>query len=228
MPIVHFLNVKEGDCSIIQHGSRRISVTDVYNARNPNESTTALEKAFWTLRMEKAAGSGNFNQKAYSVNPIEYMRDFGYQGVFRFILTGPDMDHMDGIEDFFGQFPPENFWDTANTKELTSWNGSPYREKDWKFYKNLRDTNPKSGPSGTIRSSFLGCWKRQPTSSRLVRIAASAFGFPYRLSASSRSSPRACGCPYSFAAGRPGRLDLRAPREVKCTFSAAVTLRRSG
>ena len=36
MPIVHYLNVKEGDCSIIQHGSGRISVIDVCNARDPD------------------------------------------------------------------------------------------------------------------------------------------------------------------------------------------------
>jgi len=35
------------------------------------------------------------------VNPIEYLRDRGISEVFRFILTHPEMDHMDGIKDFF-------------------------------------------------------------------------------------------------------------------------------
>ena len=91
MPIVHYLNVKQGDCSIIQHGSGHISVIDVSNARDPDASSTALEKAFWTVRMERAASSGNLNQKAYPANPIEYMRTFGYDDVFRYIQTGPDM-----------------------------------------------------------------------------------------------------------------------------------------
>jgi hypothetical protein len=29
MPRVHFLNVRNGDCSIIQHASKRVSVIDV-------------------------------------------------------------------------------------------------------------------------------------------------------------------------------------------------------
>lgn len=147
MPIVHYLNVKEGDCSIIEHGSGHISVIDVCNARDPDQLEAKLAKAIAVLA-EKAAGSGNHNQKAYPENPIEYMRASGYRDVFRFILTGPDMDHMDGIKDFFTAFPPTNFWDTANVKEIGSgaWNGSSYREEDWKYYKKLRDSDPQSDP----------------------------------------------------------------------------------
>ena len=60
----------------------------------------------------------------------------------------PDMDHMDGIEALFREFSPTNFWDTDNTKEMpaSSWQGSSYRESDWKFYRNLRDTDPDHDP----------------------------------------------------------------------------------
>lgn len=146
MPIVHYLNVKDGDCSIIKHGSGHITVVDVCNARKQVPLEEARKQAL-RKAIEKAAGSGNHNQKAYPENPIEYMRSFGYSSVFRFVLTGPDMDHMDGIKDFFEEFSPTNFWDTGNKKEITSsWNGSPYREEDWKFYKRLRDTKPDSDP----------------------------------------------------------------------------------
>ena len=52
------------------------------------------------------------------------------------------------IKALFGEFGPVNFWDTANGKELlaSTWPGSPYSQEDWKFYKNLRDTKPKSDP----------------------------------------------------------------------------------
>jgi hypothetical protein len=62
------------------------------------------------------------------------------------------MDHMDGIKDFFAAFPPTNLWDTANTKEIASgaWNGSPYREEDWKYYKKLRDSSPQSDPKRLV------------------------------------------------------------------------------
>jgi competence protein ComEC len=43
MAIIHFLNVLEGDCNIIQHDSGRISVIDVSNAYNRED--TPEEKA---------------------------------------------------------------------------------------------------------------------------------------------------------------------------------------
>ncbi len=143
MSVVHFLNVKEGDCSIINHVSGHISVIDVSNARkeySKEEKLSALVKAL----ME--AGSGNFNQKAYPVNPIEYMKSFGITSIFRFILTHPDMDHMDGIKDLFEEFSPANFYDTDNRRGIEFNENSPYREEDWLFYKNLRDTKPQTCP----------------------------------------------------------------------------------
>ena len=55
---------------------------------------------------------------------------------------------MDGIEAFFSEFGPLNFWDTDNIKEIddSSWENSPYNKDDWKFYKNLRDTKPTEAP----------------------------------------------------------------------------------
>ena len=143
MSIVHFLNVKEGDCSIIEHTSGHVSVIDVSNARKEYteaEKLSALVKAL----MEK--GSGNFNQKAYPVNPVEYMKSFGITSIFRFILTHPDMDHMDGIKDLFEEFSPINFHDTDNKKEIEFDESSVYRKEDWLFYKELRDSNPEENP----------------------------------------------------------------------------------
>lgn len=73
------------------------------------------------------------------VNPIEYLRDRGISKVFRFILTHPEMDHMDGIKDSFEEFTPTNFWDTANTCEKTFGLLGAFLERDWDFYKGLRD-----------------------------------------------------------------------------------------
>jgi len=151
MSVIHFLNVKEGDCSIIEHTSGHNSAIDVCNARKPelrglgslfSESSAEIESI---LR----ASSGNFNQKAYPVNPIEYMKERNINSVFRFILTHPDMDHMDGIKDFFEVFSPNNFYDTDNNKEISDsdfLSGGQYRKEDWEFYKTLRDGNPQTDP----------------------------------------------------------------------------------
>jgi beta-lactamase superfamily II metal-dependent hydrolase len=79
--------------------------------------------------------------------------------VFRFILTHPDMDHMDGIAEFFKTFEPVNFWDTDNTEEKDFSNGSAgrFQEEDWYFYKGLRDGKPEHDPKRmTLYSGAVG------------------------------------------------------------------------
>ena len=143
MPIqtFHFLNVKDGDCSIIEHSSGRVSVIDVCNAEKVTTPMSDSELKSLTERV-----SGNFQQKKYPVNPVEYLKKFNINSVFRFALTHPDMDHMDGIKDFFECFSPRAFYDTDNNKDIDFEQGSPYSEEDWKFYKKLRDENPETNP----------------------------------------------------------------------------------
>ena len=149
MPTIHFLNVKQGDCSIIEHGSGHVSVIDVCNAKPVESPLAKLEQLELVLAKASDRGvQGNFQQKKYPVNPVSYLRDHGVSSIFRYIQTHPDMDHMDGLATLFGEFSPLNFWDTNNTKEISneSWSGSPYNQSDWKFYKNLRDTKPDNDP----------------------------------------------------------------------------------
>ena len=145
MATIHFLNVKEGDCSVIEHNSDHKTVIDVCNANPKALLTEALLAS--SARAERGI-SGNFQQKKYPVDPISYLREHGISSIFRYIQTHPDMDHMDGIRALFEEFSPLNLWDTDNTKEMpnSSWEGSPYNEDDWKFYKHLRDTKPESDP----------------------------------------------------------------------------------
>lgn len=89
MGIIHFLNVNEGDCTWIHHASGRNTIIDV--------SAAAAITEF-------ASASGNHQQKNYPVNPIQYLKDFGVSTIFRFILTHPDMDHMDGMKSLFVSF----------------------------------------------------------------------------------------------------------------------------
>ncbi len=138
MPLLHFLNVSEGDCSIIQHGSGHVTVIDVCNAR----AETAGERiaSGVLMRLAEKGIYGNFNQKKYPVNPISYMNDRGISSVFRLVVTHPDMDHIDGISDFFAEFKPTNFYDTDNTVEKDEgWEDTNYREEDWLFYRGLRE-----------------------------------------------------------------------------------------
>lgn len=133
MGVIHFLNVKEGDCSWIEHDSGHNTVIDVCNAQ---EIVNIFESA-----------SGNHNQKNHPVNPIEYLQKFEVKDIFRFILTHPDMDHMDGIESLFNSFNVSNFWDTENTKEMDEQsNWGRYKKEDWDFYQSIRNNKDDKLP----------------------------------------------------------------------------------
>ena len=170
----HFLNVKEGDCSIIEHGSGNVSIIDVCNAEKITTPMSDSELRYFT---EKARVAGNFQQKKHPVNPVEYLNKFNINSVFRFILTHPDMDHMDGIKDFFESFSPANFWDTDNNKEMEFPEGSPYNEEDWNFYKQIRDGQSQTNLTRlTLFSGSQGMyWSQnangQPPGDRLTILA---------------------------------------------------------
>ena len=146
MAIIHFLNVLEGDCNIIQHETGRTTVIDISNGYNDYD--TAEEIAVKNSELRKAmyertlvpSDKKDYKQKKNPDNPIFYLKEKGIQNIFRFIVTHPDMDHLDGIKDLFDEFSIANFWDTDNRKEISDKAGSGgYNMEDWKFYKSLRD-----------------------------------------------------------------------------------------
>ena len=140
MGVIHFLNVNEGDCILIEHPSKRKTIIDISNGK---KVINACEGFF----------SGNHNQKSHPVNPIDYLKQRNIHTIFRFILTHPDMDHMDGIKDLFNSFEVVNFWDTDNTKmmdESTEW--GRYNKADWDFYQDIR----KSNTNPTVLNLYAG------------------------------------------------------------------------
>lgn len=134
MGVVHFLNVNEGDCIWIQHPSKHNTVIDISNG---NEEINEDDTVF----------SGNHHQKQHPVNPIQYLKERDVRTIFRFILTHPDMDHMDGIKALFDSYEVVNFWDTKNEKvmdESSDW--GRYNKADWEFYQKIRKStkSPKT------------------------------------------------------------------------------------
>ncbi len=149
MSRIHFLNVYEGDCNIIQHGNghnNRVTVIDVSNADNGKD--TPLEKIVKnsTARQEMRTRNyvpltkTNYGQKHVPDNPIQYLKEYGINDVFRFIITHPDMDHIDGLKDFYSAFTVTNTWDTNNEKTIGEGESfGPYNKEDWEFYTDIRD-----------------------------------------------------------------------------------------
>lgn len=161
---LHFLNVKDGDCTWIRHPNGNNTIIDVCNAKEivKEDSFAKAIGAYLLESSVKGLGvSGNFKQKEYPVNPIEYLNSFGVKSIFRYIVTHPDMDHVDGIKVFFEKFKPSNIWDTDNKKEMGSFEGSPYNEEDWKFYKSIRDGQNKDQTRLTLFSGAKGKYYNQ-------------------------------------------------------------------
>lgn len=145
MAVVHFLNVLEGDCNIIQHDSGRVSIIDVSNAYNLEDTEAEKKAKAYKEQIEKErrgvpAGKIDFQQKKFPDNPIEYLKKISVGDIWRFIVTHPDMDHLDGIKDFYQEFKPAHTWDTDNNKKIEQEaNFSGFNPDDWKFYTDLRD-----------------------------------------------------------------------------------------
>lgn len=139
MATIHFLNVGEGDCIVIQHNSGRVSMIDIScgNLESLQESANRL------VKLAGLAGSntgGNFNMKSYPTKPQTYLSNLGINTIWRFILTHPDMDHLDGFNALLEEIEVNNFWHSGANKpkpDFAGYNG--YKEADWDRYVNVRD-----------------------------------------------------------------------------------------
>lgn len=148
MAKIHFLNVEEGDCSIIQQNNGHVTMIDICYG---NVDTKEMKPQLYPLSESLKGINGNFNQKSYPTNPIEYLKEHQIKSIFRYIQTHPDMDHMDGLYNLVNTVPIQNFWDTANLKKQEfDANGKcgKYLKKDWDCYCALR--NSQSDPKALI------------------------------------------------------------------------------
>jgi beta-lactamase superfamily II metal-dependent hydrolase len=80
---------------------------------------------------------GNFCMCKQPTNPIGYADSLGISEIFRFILTHPDMDHMDGLSALLDAFKVWNFWHTGVKRDRPDFTGGGYSESDWDRYEKL-------------------------------------------------------------------------------------------
>ena len=140
MSVIHFLNVRNGDCNIIEHNSGRISVIDVCCARKEIINEECSQEDSRIIMNSNVAG--NYRQKEHPENPVRYLNKvINCSSIFRYIQTHPDMDHMDRIKDLFTEFDVLNFWDTNNNKSISSDDFNKYRKEDWDFYQRIRNSD---------------------------------------------------------------------------------------
>lgn len=138
MARVHFLNVRNGACSIIEHNSGRVTMIDICGGNIDEARITAVANLLEAIE-PPSQPSGNYGMRHRPTNPIAYMKRHGIQRPFRFILTHPDCDHLDGFDALCTEFGMANFWDNGLRKVKPDFNGSQYKEEDWDSYLEVRD-----------------------------------------------------------------------------------------
>lgn len=155
---VHFLNVGEGDCTIIEHDSGRISVVDLSNVKRLDATT--LEETLsgdMNFLLAKMAGQNYARFQEAAVRKVAALTDAleyydthigKHKDIWRLIVTHPHMDHVSGLHRLVYDDPKGiyNFWHVSKENfDLDSdskWQkvGSRYDRRDWEAYKALRDS----------------------------------------------------------------------------------------
>ena len=163
MPTVHFLNVGQGDCSILQHSSGRVTMIDICGG---NLSTEDENRAKLIHRIFESSvnARGNYRMKECTTNPVNYCKQHGITDIFRFILTHPDMDHMDGLSSLLTHVPVANFWETGVRKEKPDFAEGRYKEEDWDCYAEMaaRKRQGVTVLSNLARAEFKFANKSEP------------------------------------------------------------------
>lgn len=136
MSEVHLLNVGQGDCTIFKSNKGHITMIDICKGNIERQQSRLEEaRAFSIINHVK----GNFNMCQNPTNPLDFLGKMGVTSIFRFILTHPDMDHLDGFNNLVENYSVSNFWDNGLTKDKPDFSGSPYDEKDWDRYIKVKE-----------------------------------------------------------------------------------------
>lgn len=166
---IHFLNVGHGDCTMIEFPSGRIMMIDINNSKSlPDEDIDALAEQLNLSRYQFKTGyvtkARTWEQyyESMLVDPAEYFNEkFAGRTVFRYVQTHPDMDHMNGIANFFWaeKIPLVNFWDTAHNRTFKKedFDHSRFEHIDWSAYSLMREG---IGPDDDVANPSLKVLKK--------------------------------------------------------------------
>jgi competence protein ComEC len=159
---IHFLNVGHGDCAIIEFPTNnRVAMIDINKSSEMDDTSfSELEESYKDTKnfaLNKFLFDGNefLKTAGYDVelqNPINYLSGRGIKSIFRFIITHPHMDHLTGLSELNECADISNFWILRNEFSQDFKKISEEQQKDWSFYKKLRDTNEvKVGDQTIVR-----------------------------------------------------------------------------
>ena len=75
----------------------------------------------------------------HPTDPLDYLQSLGLSSIWRFILSHPDMDHLDGFNALVDAINLTVFWDSEVRREKPDFERGPYLEEDWDRYVEVRD-----------------------------------------------------------------------------------------
>lgn len=145
-PSVHFLNVGPGDCTIIRHCSGHVTMIDICDGNIQKAQKDSYKGLLGSVQKLGANPPGNFQMCESPTNPIEYVKNLGINNIHRFILTHPDMDHMDGLQALLDEIGITNFWHTGVERDPPEFElGSSFNKDDWNCYEKIRADKDSKG-----------------------------------------------------------------------------------
>lgn len=177
---VHFLNVGNGDCTIIEHESGNLTMIDINNGQELDDET-AIEISE-SLNLDPAevynlAGLTNFtpyqilHNNGYNsdlTNPIEYLLGVvGKNSIFRYIQTHPDLDHMRGIQHVINSgISITNFWDTSHSKTVDEFD-KPGDKEAWNEYQSIVSGQKNTKILNLYRNAIGPYYNNHPEAGKL-------------------------------------------------------------
>jgi competence protein ComEC len=128
---LYILNVGHGSCAVIDHSpSGRLTMIDINNSKALPEDERVL------LSLAESA-----TYEAELDEPLEWLASYKKdRSLFRFILSHPDADHMEGLHRILAerQVELENFWDLPHAKATPEKFRSAGQQLDWEVYQDFR------------------------------------------------------------------------------------------
>jgi beta-lactamase superfamily II metal-dependent hydrolase len=113
---ISFLNVGAGSCTVVESPSGRVSMIDINDGTELREARSMSSEA-------RALREAEIKElSARLVDPITWVKTrVGCDGLFRFVLSHPDCDHLAGLRRILlrRELPTLNFWDIPHSKALS-------------------------------------------------------------------------------------------------------------
>lgn len=138
MARVHIINVSPGDCTLIQHNSGRVTGIDICGGNLEVRQQAAALEARASTMITEVSRLGNYRMCERPSNPINYIKKYRIGRLFRFILSHPDMDHMDGLVALQEEVGFLNFWDSGARRAAPDFDGFfQFKKEDWGLYEKI-------------------------------------------------------------------------------------------